>query len=62
MGEDEDMLISMCERLKEIQAGIDFTQDEIEGTQQSIMQLEDMRVSHLKSLLICQLIIILGGI
>jgi chromosome condensin MukBEF ATPase and DNA-binding subunit MukB len=43
MGEDEEVQ-GLKERLKEIQAGIDFTQDGIEETQQAIMQLEDTRV------------------
>lgn len=43
MGEEEDAA-ALKERLKEIQAGIEFTQDVIGETQQTIMQLEDTRV------------------
>ncbi|CAB3377767.1 Hypothetical predicted protein [Cloeon dipterum] len=41
--EDEDIVAGLQERLKEIQVGMEFTQDVIEETQQSIMQLEDTR-------------------
>ncbi|XP_059472977.1 kinesin-like protein KIF21A [Neocloeon triangulifer] len=42
-GEHEDIIAGLQERLKEIQAGVEFTQEIIEETQQSIMQLEDTR-------------------
>jgi hypothetical protein len=41
---DEEEVQGLTERLKEIEAGIEFTQDEIESTQQAIMQSEDARV------------------
>jgi hypothetical protein len=45
MGESEETITGLYEQLKEIQAGMEFTQDVIEETQQQIMQLEDTRVS-----------------
>jgi uncharacterized 2Fe-2S/4Fe-4S cluster protein (DUF4445 family) len=43
MGDEEEVQM-LKERLKEIEAGIEFTQDGIEEAQQAIMQLEDTRV------------------